>query len=691
MEVNKMAAVKTTKTRGVVYVLAIFVLAGFGTADAEPNLVAWWKLDDGSGTIAEDSAGDANGTLINGPVWTTGIVDGALDLDGSDDYVSVPGVSGSGPVDNITFACWIYPQITSSYRAIYNHDVFSAGGVHFQITSSSTLQLAVVGTSYFYTVSTFSTNQWYHVAVVYSNLSGQNYARFYINGVPESSIPVGTASQVDLTKTALIGASDMGGSVIGRNFDGMIDDLRIYDSIVNETRIQQLASVGSPATSPVPNDGATEVSLDSELSWQPGVGGALSYDVYFDTNNPPTTLIADDITDTNVYAGPLEYGMTYYWQVDKNTADETKTGNVWSFSTVQWPSEPVGTVFTFQGRLLDDNIAADGIYDFQFKLFDSAHEVYGKQQGGDVNTPDVDVIDGYFTVELDFGNVFFTDEARWLEIGVRPGDSNDAYATLRPRQRLTGVPYALREQKQIANLQKQSYYSSFASLAKIEDCTLSGDGLDCEQKMIVSVDVHEGYPIVLDAINERHQDPNARIEIEKLWRQPAPTIHSFDVHVKVIQDTDVHEFDVSPAFPVYNSKSDSSYQGTFHIIASLVRDSRIVLNINADKIKCVTTESPGYIMFARLEPYEPSAGEAQLTVRIKNDGDLAASYRTTVTDHDPAIELILAQEKYLDSQEEVELKFNLRTNETFKTGNRLKVSMWSAKGKLYDYVWVDFP
>ena len=669
-------------------ILCSFVLGDFA-AVAEAGLVAWWKMDEVSGTTAEDSAGDADGTLVNGPIWTGGMVDGALDLDGSDDYVSVPGVSGSGLVDNVTIACWIYPQVTADYRAIYNHDDFiTAGGAHFQITSSSTLQLAVVGTSYFYTVSTFSTNQWYHVAVVYSNNSGQNYVRFYINGIPESSIAVGTADQVDLTKSALIGAWDSLGS-ISRHFDGKIDDLRIYDSVISETQIKQLAGF---ASTPVPSDGATEVSIESALSWQPGEG-ALSYDVYFDTNNPPTTLIADDILDTTCDPGLLDFNTTYYWQVDANTAAGTKTSDVWNFSTA-WLTEPVGTVFTFQGRLLDDNAEADGVYDFQFKLFDSPYEGYSKQQGSDVNKPGVDVIDGYFTVELDFGDVFLTDEARWLGIGVRPGGSNDAYETLRPRQRLTGVPYALREQKQIANLQKQSYYSSLASIANIEDCTLTGDGLDCSQKMIVGVDVHEGYPITLDAI-EVMPDPTpdvaTRIKLDKRWRQPAATIHSFDVHINVIMGTDTHEFDISPAFPLYNSKSDPSYQGTFHIIASLVRDSRVVLTINADKIKVVTTESPGFIMFARLEDYEPSASEAQLTVKIKNDGDLEASYRVTVTEHDPLIEPVLAQTSRLDSQEELELTFNLRTSETFKTGERLKVSIWSAKGKLFDYVWVDFP
>jgi hypothetical protein len=259
---------------------------------------------------------------------------------------------------------------------------------------------------------------------------------------------------------------------------------------------------------------------------------------------------------------------------------------------------------------------------------------------------------------------------------------------------LTGALYALREQKQIANLQKQSYDSSFASIANIEDCSMTGDGLDCTQKMIVGVDLHEGYPIIIDAI-EVMSDPSGevatRIEMKKRWREPALTIHSFDVHIKMIMGAETHEFDVSPAFPVYNSKSDPSYQGTFHIIASLVRDSRIVLTINADKIKWVTPESPGYIVSAILEDYEPSANEVQLTVKIKNDGDIEASYRVTVTEHDPLIEPMVAQTRRLDAQEELELTFNVRSSERFKSGSGMKVSMWSAKGKLYDYVWVYFP
>jgi len=103
----------------------------------------------------------------------------------------------------------------------------------------------------------------------------------------------------------------------------------------------------------------------------------------------------------------------------------------------------MGTAFTYQGYLYDANHVADGLYDFQFKLYDSLAD--GNQVGSDVNKPDVDVVDGYFTVKLDFGSGIFDGDARWLEIGVRQGELEDpnAYTVLTPRQKVMPTPYAL--------------------------------------------------------------------------------------------------------------------------------------------------------------------------------------------------------------------------------------------------------
>ena len=106
-------------------------------------------------------------------------------------------------------------------------------------------------------------------------------------------------------------------------------------------------------------------------------------------------------------------------------------------------AEPMGTAFTYQGRLMDANGPGDGLYDFEFMLYNAPS--YGSQLEGTVEVNDLDVTDGYFTAELDFGSNVFNGDARWLEISVRPGDSNDpnAFVTLSPRQEVTATPYAL--------------------------------------------------------------------------------------------------------------------------------------------------------------------------------------------------------------------------------------------------------
>ncbi len=102
---------------------------------------------------------------------------------------------------------------------------------------------------------------------------------------------------------------------------------------------------------------------------------------------------------------------------------------------------PMGTAFTYQGRLIDANSPADGLYEFEFKLYDSPTD--GNQLDGTVAFRGVDVIDGYFTVELDFGSSVFTGDARWLEIGIRPSDTPDPFTPLAPRQEVTPTPYAI--------------------------------------------------------------------------------------------------------------------------------------------------------------------------------------------------------------------------------------------------------
>src|SRR5215475_3031028 len=100
-----------------------------------------------------------------------------------------------------------------------------------------------------------------------------------------------------------------------------------------------------------------------------------------------------------------------------------------------------GTAFTYQGRLNDGSLPANGNYDIRFYLRNAA--VAGSPVGATNTVAPVAASNGLFTVTLDFGPGIFTGSLLWLEIGVRTNGSVAAYTTLSPRQPLTPSPYAL--------------------------------------------------------------------------------------------------------------------------------------------------------------------------------------------------------------------------------------------------------
>jgi len=96
------------------------------------------------------------------------------------------------------------------------------------------------------------------------------------------------------------------------------------------------------------------------------------------------------------------------------------------------------TAFTYQGQLHDTGTNANGSYTMTFTLYDS---ITGPtNQLGVVTVSNVTLLNGLFTVNLDYGNVF-TGSARWLEIAVQSGSGNPE--TLSPRVQVLPSPYAL--------------------------------------------------------------------------------------------------------------------------------------------------------------------------------------------------------------------------------------------------------
>ncbi len=102
-----------------------------------------------------------------------------------------------------------------------------------------------------------------------------------------------------------------------------------------------------------------------------------------------------------------------------------------------------GNAFNFQGRLNDGTNPANGGYDLQFSLFNAIKG--GTQIGATIARPNTALINGVFSVNLDFGATAFNNpNAVFIEIAVKPSGSPNAFTTLGPRQQLTVVPFAVR-------------------------------------------------------------------------------------------------------------------------------------------------------------------------------------------------------------------------------------------------------
>ena len=94
-------------------ILLLFV-STFCHADLNDGLVAWWKLDEGSGSIAADfSENNRTLNLQNGITWTDGVIKQGVQLDGSDDQISLSSLLIEG---NFSLSLWANPQSVTDLR-----------------------------------------------------------------------------------------------------------------------------------------------------------------------------------------------------------------------------------------------------------------------------------------------------------------------------------------------------------------------------------------------------------------------------------------------------------------------------------------------------------------------------------------------------------------------------------------------
>ena len=331
-------------------------LVGIAAADGlDPNLVAWWKFDDGSGTTASDSSGNRNhGTLNGDPQWVTGCFDGALEFDGSGDYVNI-GYSPMLALNEFTVSAWVNIATEPGTFGVhgtrvggeYTFDLkVMTANVHGDIGDGAAWIDTAIDIESGHTGTTgqggnLDVATWYMITYVIGNMNQE--VRLYLDGDLKRTIAIsGTPLLMTSAQSMRVGHTGYGDEWM----NGRMDDVRIYNRALTAAEIKAMA-LRPKARKPDPPDGARGVTAPL-VRWTAG-DTAQWHDVYFGTTpdlGPADLMMRNQKPMTLYYhlAG-LTPGATYYWRIDEVEVDGVTihTGDVWSFTALgltAWDADP---------------------------------------------------------------------------------------------------------------------------------------------------------------------------------------------------------------------------------------------------------------------------------------------------------------------------------------------------------------
>jgi len=328
--------------------ILVFVLLLAGGAHG--GIVGQWKLDETSGSTTYDSSGNGNnGTLVNmaDSNWVSGKVGGALNFDGDNDCVTIARSSvletGNASTYQLSVSAWIKSNRTgapTSYKTVVgtgNGGWFIGSAPNedklffacWLLLHGHAGQTAIVSNP----TPVFDGN-WHHIIAVFDSSA----VHLYVDGNHAEGSTIG-GTIINLSNNSVVLGEDIGET--GRHWDGLIDDVKIYDTALSKEDAYSMENPNYP-WNPSPAGNATSVPVDAKLSWSRGIP-ATSHDVYFGTDAKAVASATNksgefkgNQSGTTFNPGKMAYNTTYYWRVDEVNTSEPGSpwkGRIWSFTT----------------------------------------------------------------------------------------------------------------------------------------------------------------------------------------------------------------------------------------------------------------------------------------------------------------------------------------------------------------------
>jgi hypothetical protein len=262
------------------------------------GMVAWWKLDESTGSTAADARALNPGITLNGPIWQPmgGRIDGALQFDGMSTELNVPHDAsldfGTGP---FAITGWVKGGAqTQDYGVLFmkaaNGPAGRENGVAVSVFGSLMGNLpgpacvisvasAQLGAGPPATLNIMD-DTWHHIACIRDTASNLT---FYLDGVMRSSTQIPPSTSTSTGLLASLGhytSWDMGG-----HLNGLLDDVRIYRRAPSATEIAAMVT-GHDCVAAAPPDAFSftsqhDVALTTQVSSEivPISGAGQPFDV----------------------------------------------------------------------------------------------------------------------------------------------------------------------------------------------------------------------------------------------------------------------------------------------------------------------------------------------------------------------------------------------------------------------------
>ena len=331
------------------YLLIFFVflsclsIPDFASASLLTNLVGTWQFEEGSGTTINDLSGNSNNGSISGATWVSGKTGGGLYFDGNSNYGTFSLTGFGSDFSEGTISMWVNANWNNSTSETFIHIYVDAqnyisisksnfNNLLWRYSANNTLEQG--------SKSMTDPNGWHMLSMTFSK-SGE-VVKYYFDGASGASdstnlgVWTGTPSVRYLARST----SDYG--------EATIDDVRIYNRVLNSSEIAELYTAGSSVTAPVISSISSSVdSVVATVNWITDKVSSSTVNYGLTSGYGLSTTSASYVFNHSLGLTNLSPSTTYHYQVvsaDPNGNQQSSSDYTFTTSALDETAPTISSV-----------------------------------------------------------------------------------------------------------------------------------------------------------------------------------------------------------------------------------------------------------------------------------------------------------------------------------------------------------